>query len=231
MNKVKRISYIIGIDEVGRGPLAGPIVVCAVAIPRTHKPSAIAKHLPLRDSKKLTANQRAAWVAAIKQAPHITHAIASITPSVIDRINISQAANRAATRALITLLSTLPASSRVEVFLDGGLFIKHNSKFEIRNLKTNTTKKYAATFHDQKLCRSFDLDIETLIKGDETIPAISLASIIAKEHRDVLMHRAHKKYPQYGFDRHVGYGTKQHITAIKENGHSPLHRKSFLKKI
>lgn len=231
MDTRKASSYIIGIDEVGRGPLAGPVVVCAVAVPRTHKVSSIARHLPLRDSKKLTANQRAAWAAATQQDSHIQYAITSVAPSVIDRINITQAANHAATRTLIKILSTLPASSRVAVFLDGGLFIQQNSKFEILYSKNNSKKKFLATFHDQAATRTIDLKVETIIKGDEKIPAISLASIVAKEHRDAVMRRAHKKYPNYGFDRHAGYGTKKHIAAIKQHGRSPLHRNSFLKKI
>ena len=212
MTRPKNKSYIIGIDEVGRGPLAGPVVVCAVAIPYSCTPTSILKHLPLRDSKKLTPTARALWAT--------------------DRINITQATNRAATRALTKLLATLPSPSRVAVFLDGGLFVNpQNSKFEIRNLKSNTKQKYRSRFHNSKADTHIDLKIETVIKGDETIPAISLASIVAKEHRDTRMRRAHKKYPYYGFDRHVGYGTKMHLAAIRENGHSPLHRKSFLKKI
>lgn len=234
MNKAKHQSYIIGIDEVGRGPLAGPVVVCAVAIPRALRPSSITrtkKVLVLRDSKKLTPLRRATWASAITSDPHIHHSIASVSPAVIDRINVTQSANRAATRALIKLLSSLPAFSHVDIFLDGGLFLHLDSKFEIRNVKTNTKKKYTATFCDKKINRSYDLTVETIIKGDEKIPAISFASIVAKEYRDALMRRAHKKYPAYGFDHHAGYGTKKHIAAIRANGHSPLHRKTFLKKI
>ena len=211
MTAHKRQSYIIGIDEVGRGPLAGPVVVCAVAIPRSLRPSSILKHVPLRDSKKLTALQRVAWTTSIISDPRILHSIASASPAIVDRINITQAANRSATRALSSLLSSLPPFERpttLHVYLDGGLHIN------------------AIAIFDPHLI----LRVETIIKGDETIPAISLASIVAKQHRDALMRRAHKKYPLYGFDRHAGYGTKKHIGAIRENGHSPLHRKSFLKK-
>lgn len=224
-------SYTIGIDEVGRGPLAGPVVVCAVAIPRGMRPASVATDIPLRDSKKLSPLRRATWATAIKSDPRILHAIASVSAPVIDRVNITQAANRAATRALTHLLAALPSPTRVAVFLDGGLFITRNAKFKMRNVKSNTKKKYSSLFHDPKTNQTLDLTFETIIKGDETIPAISLASIIAKEHRDALMRRAHKKYPQYGFDRHAGYGTKNHIAVIKKIGHSPLHRNSFLKNI
>jgi len=258
MSSRNPISYIIGIDEVGRGPLAGPVVVCAVAVPRGLRPASIAKHIPLlpsslrqaqdnassgsctkpltrglvlRDSKKLSALQRGAWATAIKADSRIRHAVAAVTPRVIDRINVTQAANRAATRALEKLLATLPVSTRIDVFLDGGLFVKHNFKFEILNPKNNTKHKYSARFYNTAIDTYANLNISTIIKGDETIPAISLASIVAKEHRDALMRRAHKKYPLYGFDRHAGYGTKRHIAAIKKNGRTPLHRNSFLKKI
>lgn len=205
-------SYVIGIDEVGRGPLAGPVVVCAVAIPTTCRTSSIIKDMPLRDSKKLTARSRAIWTSAIMDDPRIVHTIASSSPQVIDRINISKATNRAATRALETLLASLPlrsTSSIMRVYLDGGLRIN------------------ALAIRDPHII----LRIETVIKGDEKISAISLASIVAKEHRDALMRRMHKKYPAYGFDRHAGYGTRHHIAAIKQHGRSPIHRASFLKKI
>lgn len=212
MNTRKRSSYIIGIDEVGRGPLAGPVVVCAVAIPRALRMISVERTIPLRDSKKLSARQRKTWAAAITTNPHIRHAVATASPTVIDRINVTQAANRSATRALKKLLAILPAPGRVDVFLDGGLYLK-NFQFSLSHFPHAT------------------LRAKTVIKGDETIPAISLASILAKEHRDALMRRAHKKFPLYGFDRHVGYGTKIHIAAIKQNGRTPLHRNSFLKKI
>lgn len=253
MTARKRQSYIIGIDEVGRGPLAGPVVVCAVAIPRTLKPSSLLSKKPLRpstlrqaqdeassgsrtippthgivlrDSKKLSASQRNAWASAIKADPRIRHAIASASPRTIDRINVTQAANRAATRALTKLLIALPASARVAVFLDGGLYLHETRKTKYEK-RTKVISTYTHTTADSLI----RFKATTVIKGDEIIPAISMASIIAKECRDMFMYRAHKIYPQYGFDCHVGYGTKKHIAAIKANGHTPLHRNSFLKKI
>jgi ribonuclease HII len=239
-------KYIIGIDEAGRGPLAGPVTVAAVAT--TVNPKSVfakqipggsirnpkfklkrqgvylSKHpVPLRDSKKLSPKQREAWFQWIKKHSNILlnvgmfYAVASVSPRIIDKINISNAANLAASRALQKLLNTLTivkvlSKNTVEIFLDGGLFI--NSKFKNQNAKLQSKIKKLQ-------------NIKTITKGDEKIPAIMLASIVAKVSRDRQMFRLHKKYPKYGFDKHKGYATKKHIKAIKKHGRSPMHRKSF----
>lgn len=188
------VKFIIGIDEVGRGALAGPVVVAAMALPTGFR---IKNKLPLRDSKKLSPRQREIWLQYIKKSA-LSYRIASVSPKIVDKINVSQAANLAATRAFGKLIKNV---DNYKVYLDGGLYIK-NSKF--KNLKT-----------------------KTIIKGDEKIPAISLASIVAKVYRDKLMKRLHKKYPRYDFINNVGYGTKKHIKAIKKYSRSSIHRKSF----
>jgi len=199
---MKKAKYIIGIDEVGRGPLAGPVVVAAVALPRNSKlriKNAELK-LPLRDSKKLSPKQRENWFKFIKKSA-LCYSIASVPPKIIDKINISNAANLAATSALGALIKNYKLRIKnCRVFLDGGLFL--NSKFCI-------------------------LNSTTVVRGDEKIPAIMLASIIAKVTRDRQMLRLHKKYPRYDFNQHKGYGTKKHIKAIKKHGRSKIHRKSF----
>ena len=209
----KRIKYIIGIDEVGRGPLAGPVVVAALAVPTKLriKNAELRKNFKsakLRDSKKLSLKQREIWFEYVKKHPKIFYAIASVSPKVIDKINISNAANLAATRAFQKLVNTYAIASvltknnnvNVKIFLDGGLYLN---------------KKYPR------------LSASTIIKGDEKIPVISFASIVAKVTRDRMMRKLHKKYPQYGFDKHKGYGTKKHFKAIRKHGLSPIHRKSF----
>lgn len=211
-------KFIIGIDEVGRGALAGPVVVAAVALPGKLRIKYLELRikgrfknkkfkLKLRDSKKLSPRQRESWLQYIKKTA-LFYRIASVSPKVIDKINISQAANLAATRAFSKLIKNIDircdrtkCQQNYNVYLDGGLYIK-NSK--IQNLKT-----------------------KTIIKGDEKIPAISLASIVAKVYRDKLMRRLHKKYLRYDFINNVGYGTKKHIKAIKKYGRSPIHRQSF----
>ncbi|MEK9168320.1 MAG: ribonuclease HII [Patescibacteria group bacterium] len=209
----KRIKYIIGIDEVGRGPLAGPVVVAALAVPTKLriKNAELRKNFKsakLRDSKKLSLKQREIWFEYVKKHPKIFYAIASVSPKVIDKINISNAANLAVTRAFQKLVNTYAIASvltknnnvNVKIFLDGGLYLN---------------KKYPR------------LSASTIIKGDEKIPVISFASIVAKVTRDRMMRKLHKKYPQYGFDKHKGYGTKEHFKAIRKHGLSPIHRKSF----
>lgn len=206
-------KYIIGIDEVGRGPLAGPVVVAALALPLNSKfkiqksklqPKIKNKKikLPLRDSKKLTPKQREIWFKFIKKSA-LCYSIASASPKTIDKINISNAANLAATKALrtLTINNKHLTFNNHKIYLDGGLRL-NRVNCQLSNVKC-------------------------VIRGDEKIPAIMLASIVAKVTRDRLMLRLHKKYPKYGFDRHKGYGTKKHIKAIKKHGLSRMHRRSF----
>lgn len=205
-------GYIVGIDEVGRGPLAGPVVVCALSLPVGFRFGV--KNIPceLRDSKKLSELQREAWYKWIKNHSRIKFAVARVYPRGIEQLNISQAANLAATKACARVIArSSPIGERrgnltFKIFLDGGLFLN--------SLKSN----------------SYKLIPRTIIKGDEKITAIKLASIVAKVTRDRFMAKLHKKYPQYGFDRHKGYGTAAHLTAIKEFGPSEVHRATFLKK-
>ena len=199
-------NYIIGIDEVGRGALCGPVVVAAVAATVNLKFKIKNLKLKLRDSKKLTSKQRKVWFQYIKDELALPQAVASVSPKVIDKINISNAANLAATRALDKLTKNLKLKTEsYSVLLDGGLYIK---KLKTKNLK-----------------------LKTIIKGDEKIPAIALASIVAKVTRDRIMVKLHKKYPKYALDQHKGYGTKKHIKAIRKHGQSKIHRLTFLGKI
>ena len=209
---LKKSKYIIGIDEVGRGALAGNVTVAAVLLPRksqipnyklqtNSKFKILNSKLKLRDSKKLTPKQREIWFEYLKNELRLPYAVASVSPKIIDKINISKAANLAAGKAFSLLIKNSGLRIKnCEVFLDGGLYIQ-NLKFKI------------------------------IIRGDEKIPAISLASIIAKVSRDRQMINLHKKYPKYGFEKHKGYGTKKHFKAIRKYGPSKIHRLTFLKKM
>ncbi len=191
----KSTKYLIGIDEAGRGPLAGPVAVAGIRI--KDKGQRIKILRGIRDSKKLTAKQREKWFKILTSHPRLEWAVAQVWPKVIDRINIAQAANLGARRVCSRLSLGRPRLSLEQILLDGGL----------------------------RLPRHFPH--EAVIKGDEKIPVIAAASIIAKVTRDRTMRRLHKKYPQYGFDAHKGYGTESHRGAIKKFGRCGAHRKSF----
>lgn len=212
MKKAKK--YVIGIDEVGRGPLAGPVTVAAVVIPKDLRFKKKDLRTPLKDSKKLSPKQREIWFRYARGHPDISYAISSVSPSVIDKINISKAANLAATRALEKVIANCRLQIKnCKIFLDGGL---HINKSMTNNLKLTTKNS----------------KLKTLVRGDEKIPAIMLASIVAKVTRDRKMKKLHLEYPNYDFINNVGYGTKKHRRAIRKHGLSPIHRKSFkLKKI
>ncbi len=199
-------EYIIGIDEVGRGCLAGPVVVAAFAMSLKLKVTSKKLKVRLRDSKKLSPKQREKWFEHIKQQPGVFFCVARGSSKVIDKINISAAANRAAYQALRQVVNSyeLKANS-CKVYLDGGLYLK-NRRYQEENFP----------------------NANTIIKGDEKFNVVKLASIVAKFTRDRYMKRLHKKYPNYGFDIHKGYGTKKHYVAIRKHGVSDAHRLTFL---
>lgn len=207
MARKNKQDFIIGIDEVGRGAVAGPLAVAALALPAGFKVKklAAALNLPLRDSKKLTPLCREKWHYHLSLQPEILFKIATVSARMIDRRgNISKSANRAASRALRRLINEFQIK-KARVFLDGGLYLRNSKK-------------------------PFEKSAKTVVKGDEKIEAVKLASIIAKVHRDRLMKRWHKKIPAYGFHRHKGYGTKKHFAAIRRHGPSKIHRLTFLRK-
>ncbi len=194
-------KYIIGIDEVGRGALAGPVAVCAVALPKNFK---IKANIKLKDSKKLSLKKRIYWEDWLKSKKSIFCSVSFISNKVIDKINISGAANLAAWRSFRKIKNQLEPGADFSVILDGGLYLKN---------------------------KNFSLKIaETIIKADEKFNAVKLASIAAKLGRDRLMAKAAKIWPRYGFDIHKGYGTKIHLDAIKKHGKSGFHRLTFVQK-
>jgi len=200
-------EFIIGVDEVGRGSLAGPVTVAALALPIRIKLSKPNSKIPLRDSKKLSSGQRDEWFDYIKFSPKLKYAVAHVQPSVIDKINISASANLAATRAVLKLANNhKEMGNNLKVYLDGGLYLDEG--LIIANGHTLETK--------------------TIIRGDQKFTSIMLASIVAKECRDRLMAKKARLFPNYGFENHVGYGTKAHVSAIYKNGPTPIHRLTFI---
>lgn len=178
------VKIIAGIDEAGRGPLAGPVVAAAVILPDGHG------IIGLDDSKKLTAKKRG--VLEIEIIEKTLYHIALCDQSEIDSINILQATMLAMTRAAEGL------SQRPDhILVDGNRLPK------------------------------WDYQAEAVIGGDAIHPCISAASILAKEYRDRMMIAAAEQYPEYGWERNKGYGTAEHMAALKKYGPTPLHRKSF----
>ncbi len=193
--------YIVGIDEVGRGSLAGPVAVVAALIPENLK-IRVKKLGTLKDSKKLSPALREKWFNFFQNHNAIKYAIARVYPKKIDEINISRAANLAAIRAFYRLKRNHQLKSNTtDIFLDGGLFLGNSKKKPLS---------------------------KTIIRGDEKINAIKIASIIAKVTRDRQMRRLAKKYPQYSLEVHKGYGTQTHLASIKKFGPSDIHRKTFI---
>ena len=190
-------SESVGIDEVGRGPLAGPVVAAAVWICDDFATVAQKKfpQFTIRDSKKMTSRRRALVNEWVKQLPReiLRYSIASATVEEIDRLNILNAALLAMKRAHESL--DVPAKYAI---VDG------NRAPDLQNCA-----------------------VKTVIGGDDKVLAISVASIIAKEHRDVLMRSLAQEFPHYGWDKNVGYGTRAHLEAIEKYGISPHHRRSF----
>lgn len=233
----KREKWIIGVDEAGRGSLAGPVTVGVILAPANFarmngfrrevlpkkrgaqrlKKGALYSEAPLRDSKKLTARQREGWFRWIKKKEkerEIFFTTANVFPKTIDRINISCAADRAAEKAIEKVIKKSGSAFRnIEViYLDAGL-----------RLNRNTLAKGAFAFGSKKR------KLKTMVKADEKIPIVSLASIAAKVTRDSFMKNLDMKYPGYEFAINKGYGTHFHMDAIAKLGCSSVHRKTFLK--
>ena len=181
-----------GVDEAGRGPLAGPVVAAAVIL----NPNSPIENL--KDSKLLSAKKREYLFEQINsQALAVSWSSCSVVE--IDNINILQASLLAMRKAILTL-KIMPTN----ILVDGNI---------LPNLSGLVVTSRA------------------IIKGDQLEPAISAASIIAKVIRDRLMLDLDQKYPVYGFAKHKGYGTKEHVAALKQYGKTIEHRNSFLKKI
>jgi len=221
------MRYIIGIDEVGRGPLAGPVCVAACLLPADFKiKSGPSK---LKDSKQLSAANRKKWrdwlcresaKSKENKAAPLIYAMSRVYPRRIDETNINRAANAAALRSCRKVLFELgrisPQEAEARVYLDGGLYLESRSDQE--------------AMVGRDLEKIFIKSIRTIVAGDEKFVAIKLASIVAKVSRDKYMDREHKKYPEYNFAKHKGYGTREHLEVVRRAGPCPIHRLTFLKK-
>jgi ribonuclease HII len=180
-------KLIAGIDEAGRGPLAGPVVAAAVILPRDYSSDI------LNDSKKISPKVREKLYKELTDPlSGIFCAYSVIDPVIIDKINILNATHKAMSESALSL--------------------KKEPSFAII---------------DGKPVKGFPYPYQAIVKGYEKCLSIAAASVIAKVERDRLMQKYGEKYPQYGFEKHKGYGTKLHLEALKKFGACPIHRQSF----
>ncbi|MBX9906910.1 ribonuclease HII [Patescibacteria group bacterium] len=196
--KKEKLKYIIGIDEAGRGALAGPVSVGGILVTHDFDFSLFSK---VKDSKQLSAKIREGVFREVQKAIKeglLSYHVALISEKVIDTKGITYAV-RKGVEEILKKLAISP--DQVSILLDGSLYAPKEYLFQ-----------------------------KTIIKGDVTEPAISLASIMAKVTRDKKMISLQKKYPQYFFEIHKGYGTLLHREAITAHGLSAVHRRSFCKR-
>ncbi|MFH1360448.1 MAG: ribonuclease HII [Candidatus Omnitrophota bacterium] len=199
-NKAKKqgFQFIVGIDEAGRGPLAGPVVASAVILTKKrfrHK---------IQDSKTLTPQQRENAFHEIFQNGYL--GVGIMNEAVIDEINILEATYRAMAQAVERLIDRLPAKKK---------------------LHKNFAKKVCLLVDGQSFRADLPYSYKTIIRGDQLSRSIACASIVAKVIRDRILATYDAVYPQYGFKEHKGYPTRKHRMALKRFGPSAIHRKTF----
>jgi len=201
-------QYVFGVDEVGMGCLAGPVVVCTVSVTKDFYKKSHPRLRGLRESKLLSAIQRERFAKELVKEKDFVYAISCVSSKVIDKINIYQAAREAMRNAIKKLIRDLGFK------IHESIFVNHKSKIMVL---VDGPHKIKVIEHDQ----------QAVIKGDRKVFAIACASIIAKVHRDKMMARYAKKYPNYGFEKHKGYGTRYHQVQLVTLGPCEIHRRSF----
>ena len=182
-------SIVVGVDEAGRGPLAGPVSAGAVMLPRDFS------HDLLNDSKKLSEKRREALFEELTQDPQICWGLSLVESEEVDELNVLRATHAGMARAVKQVEQKL---GKIDHCLIDGLPVPN-----------------------------FPYSSEGIVKGDALSLSISAASIIAKVARDRKMLEYAEIYPEYGFEKHKGYGTKAHLEALEKHGPTPIHRRSF----
>ena len=225
----KGFNFVIGVDEAGRGPLAGPVVAAAVLLRNNQSPSSNIQTITndqnknnqtetkiqntkyeiqdnkmwdlVRDSKKLSAKQREKVFDFIHENFHV--GVGLCDHKTIDRINILEASFLAMKKAVAELMRNVKMSKRQNV------------------------SQICVLVDGNKQIPNFSMEQKAVVGGDKIIKSISAASIVAKVTRDKLMMKMHEEYPNYGFNKHKGYGTKAHMEALEKYGPCEIHRQSF----
>ena len=197
----KGLKAIAGIDEAGRGPLAGPVVVACCLMPRNSMIEGV------NDSKKISEKKREMLYEQITNEA-ISYGIGIINQKEIDEINILQATKKGLTEAIKDMENKLAEKPELGIIKPDAILVDALTKIDTDGIP-----------------------YKSIIHGDAISYSIACASIIAKVTRDRIMRQWDEIYPQYGFAKHKGYGTAAHIQAIKEYGICPLHRLSFVKNI
>ncbi len=235
----RNIKYIVGIDEVGRGPIAGPVAVAAFTL-RINYELPINNYelkLPkLKDSKKLSKKQREIWFKFLKKQKeegNCDYAVSFVSSENIDKFGIAKCIQKALNESLAKLTSqevlfmrSSPARPKVRSGGDEGGQGARPSQKEL----PVSLASYQIFLDGGLHAPTEYINQETIIRGDELHPVISMASIVAKVTRDNVMTKYSKEYPDYGFENHSGYGTKAHYEAIKKHGQTLIHRKTFIHK-
>jgi len=224
----KGFNFVVGLDEAGRGPLAGPVAAAVVLIKSKTKNHLIPQNYAdfvehsrqnrnserkravlkpkifegINDSKKLSEKQRNYFYRILTNHENIKWGIGIVSEKVIDKINILNATKL----SMVKAIDNLVAKSKIQ-----------NPKF----------KNIDYLLIDGNFKIKSKIPQKSIIKGDQKVMSIAMASIIAKVTRDRIMEKFHKKYPQYRFDKHKGYPTELHVKMLKKFGDCPIHRKSF----
>ena len=227
---------VVGLDEAGRGPLAGPVVAAAVSVKSQTSISNSQSNrkksqtvfgitslgidwlsgfdywvFSIRDSKQLSEKRREKFYKMLTSHPNISWGVGIVSEKIIDKINILEATKLAMTKAINNLNSKL----------------RYTNHKQIQNSNVQNPKRINFLLIDGNFSINSTIPQTSIIKGDQKVFSICAAGIIAKVTRDRIMKTMHKKYPQYGFNAHKGYGTALHVANLKNFGPSKIHRKSF----
>lgn len=231
---MKNNLIIIGVDEAGRGPLAGPVVAGAVYYARQQNffcaESLSTGHLcarknllpriilsKIKDSKQISEKQREIIFEEITKCPYFAWGVGVVSEKIIDKINILEATKLATQKAVKNLI--LKLKKDVAYFYDREL--ERQVLFDKFFVLIDGNMKFEKNWFGK------NIEYKSIIKGDQKVFSISTASIIAKVYRDRLMKKYAKKYPQYGFEINKGYGTKKHFAILEKFGPCKIHRRSF----